>query len=228
MSRLTSYLESLMHKKDWLKQSATTASAYYYIGGLKIRVSDHPVGASKSDISIINPLNMRTSYLVQIKEGPEILQFSFRELKEFITHYIYISKIKKNHNKVIAMKALSKAKNQENNSKPSTISPSEVIKYSVPLSVYIKNTDTSGEGIEKLLFEIPYTSEGKPWTDLCASLKSKFPFFKSISKDAKRIIREYLFGKSSEEIESILANLHASGALSKPSQLEEYFVEENE
>ena len=36
MSRLTKYLESLMSKKDSLKQAETTSSIYYIIDGLEL------------------------------------------------------------------------------------------------------------------------------------------------------------------------------------------------
>ena len=93
MSRLTKYLESLMSKKDSCKEAKTTSSIYYSIDGVKIRVSDHFTIDYSNDISIINPLNESTTYLVQIKEGPQVLQFSLKDLKVFISNYCYIKKI---------------------------------------------------------------------------------------------------------------------------------------
>ena len=75
MSRLTKYLESLMTKSDSVKDSQTTHSSYYRIQGLEIGVSDHFPEASNISchIRIVNLLNAKTVYLVQVKEGPQIL-----------------------------------------------------------------------------------------------------------------------------------------------------------
>lgn len=91
MSHISKYLESLMTKKDKMSNSNTTNSSYYKIGKLKIGLSDHFPEAAKisCDIRIVNPLNAKTVYLVQIKEGPQILTFNLAGLKTFISNYIY-------------------------------------------------------------------------------------------------------------------------------------------
>lgn len=95
MSRLTKYLESLMTKSDSVKDSQTTHSSYYHIQGLKIGVSDHFPEASNISchIRIVNPLNAKTVYLVQVKEGPQILTFNLAGVKTFISNYLYVKKI---------------------------------------------------------------------------------------------------------------------------------------
>lgn len=97
MSRLTKYLESLMTKSDSVKDSQTTHSSYYRIQGLKIGVSDHFPEASNISchIRIVNPLNAKTVYLVQVKEGPQILTFNLAGVKTFISNYLYVKKIQR-------------------------------------------------------------------------------------------------------------------------------------
>ena len=72
-----------MTKKDAICDSQTTNSKYYTIGKAKIGLSDHFPEASKitCDVRIVNPLNAKTVYLVQVKEGPQILTFNLAELK---------------------------------------------------------------------------------------------------------------------------------------------------
>lgn len=96
MSYISKYLESLMTKKDAICDSQTTNSRYYTIGKAKIGLSDHFPEASKitCDVRIVNPLNAKTVYLVQVKEGPQILTFNLAGVKTFISNYLYIKEIK--------------------------------------------------------------------------------------------------------------------------------------
>lgn len=96
MSYISKYLESLMTKKDAICDSQTTNSKYYTIGKAKIGLSDHFPEASKitCDVRIVNPLNAKTVYLVQVKEGPQILTFNLAGVKTFISNYLYIKEIK--------------------------------------------------------------------------------------------------------------------------------------
>ena len=84
-----------MTKSDSVKDSQTTHSSYYHIQGLKIGVSDHFPEASNISchIRIVNPLNAKTVYLVQVKEGPQILTFNLAGVKTFISNYLYVKKI---------------------------------------------------------------------------------------------------------------------------------------
>lgn len=104
MSYISKYLESLMTKKDKVTNSQTTNSVYYNIGKLKIGISDHFPEAAKitCDIRIVNPLNAKTVYLVQVKEGPQILTFNLAGLKTFISNYLYIREIKELKKEVIS------------------------------------------------------------------------------------------------------------------------------
>jgi hypothetical protein len=99
MSRLTKFIESLQ-KDVKIKESKTTASQYFELGSVKIRVSDHFSNTNESHIQIINPINSGTLYLVQIKEGMQILSFSFSEVKTFIQNNLWISNIKKSNSDV--------------------------------------------------------------------------------------------------------------------------------
>lgn len=94
---------------------ATTNSQYYKIGDLKIGVSDHFPEASNISchIRIVNPLNAKTVYLVQVKEGPQILTFNFAGVKTFISNYIYVKQIQKLNSEVKANRTTVKNKKKE-------------------------------------------------------------------------------------------------------------------
>ena len=87
---------------------ATTNSQYYKIGDLKIGISDHFPEASNISchIRIVNPLNAKTVYLVQVKEGPQILTFNFAGVKTFISNYMYVKQIQKLNYEVKVNKTL--------------------------------------------------------------------------------------------------------------------------
>lgn len=112
MSYISKYLESLMTKKDAISDSQTTNSKYYTIGKAKIGLSDHFPEASRitCDIRIVNPLNAKTVYLVQVKEGPQILTFNLAGVKTFISNYLYIKEIKNLNKKVKENNAKGKKK----------------------------------------------------------------------------------------------------------------------
>ena len=99
MSRLTKFIESLQ-KDVKIKESKTTASQYFELGSVKIRVSDHFSDSSDCAIQIVNPINSKTLYLVSIKEGKQLLSFDFASVKTFIQNYLWISNIKKSNKDV--------------------------------------------------------------------------------------------------------------------------------
>lgn len=107
MSRLTKFIESLQ-KDVKIKESKTTASQYFELGSVKIRVSDHFSDSSDCAIQIVNPINSKTLYLVSIKEGKQLLSFDFASVKTFIQNYLWISNIKKSNKDV--QKEVAKAK----------------------------------------------------------------------------------------------------------------------
>ena len=115
MSYISKYLESLMTKKDAICDSQTTNSKYYTIGKAKIGLSDHFPEASKitCDIRIVNPLNAKTVYLVQVKEGPQILTFNFAGVKTLISNNIYVKQIQKLNREVKANRTTVKNKKKE-------------------------------------------------------------------------------------------------------------------
>lgn len=98
MSYITKHLESLMTKSDKVQDSQTTSSKYYTIGGILVRVGDHFSTKLKSnkrspDIDIVNPINASTMYIVQVKEGLNLMYFSLKDLKKFIENYRLIRNI---------------------------------------------------------------------------------------------------------------------------------------
>lgn len=123
MSYISKYLESLMTKKDTICDSRTTNSKYYTIGKAKVGLSDHFPEASKitCDIRIVNPLNAKTVYLVQVKEGPQILTFNLAGVKTFISNYLYIKEIK-NLNKEVK-------RNNANNKSTKKATKTSSVKY---------------------------------------------------------------------------------------------------
>lgn len=94
MSRLTKWIESL-EKNVQTIESKTTSSKYYIVNNVKLRISDHFTARDES-IQIVCPINNGTTYLVTIPEGVQVLTFKFSELKTFIQHYLYISRIGQN------------------------------------------------------------------------------------------------------------------------------------
>lgn len=92
---ITEWLNSLT-PEDYA-ESLTTSSVYYVIKGMKIRLADHFTPHPKdSDVQIICPINNSNIYVVTIKEGLQILGFSsLKKLKEFLTTYALIFKVKK-------------------------------------------------------------------------------------------------------------------------------------
>lgn len=107
MSYITKHLESLMTKSDKVQDSQTTSSKYYTIGGTLVRVGDHFSTKNKSnkrspDIDIVNPINASTIYIVQVKEGPNLMYFSLKDLKKFIENYRLVKSIS-NKGKVVEL-----------------------------------------------------------------------------------------------------------------------------
>lgn len=118
MSYISKYVESLMSKTDKKQSALTTKSLYYEIGNVIIRISDHFASPSqKPDIDIVNPLNAKTLYLVQVKDGPQLLQFKLAELKAFIKNFLYIQQIKSLNAEVQTNKKVVSKKLQENKAK---------------------------------------------------------------------------------------------------------------
>lgn len=93
MSRLTKWIESLQ-KKVIIKEAVTSASVYYKVNGTKIRISDHFAETNNTaHLQVVIPFNSRTVYLVRIKEGANIMTFTFAECKQFISNYLMIRAI---------------------------------------------------------------------------------------------------------------------------------------
>lgn len=188
MSRITKYLESLMSSKDKISQSKTTVSEYYTIDGIKIGVSDHFPSATniKCDIRIVNPLNSKTVYLVQVKEGPQILQFSFKDVKMFISNYTYVKKIA----------GLNKEVKENRKTLASVPAPTTA---SVP-----------GNRIPSTVAELssaPFTQEGITWVNLSTIIRVDYPWFKNMSVNKKSVLRKTFWKKDVNQILSICGEL---------------------
>lgn len=148
MSRLTKFLESLMSKSDSVCNAVTTNSQYYKIGDLKTGVSDHFPEASNISchIRIVNPLNAKTVYLVQVKEGPQILTFNFAGVKTFISNYMYVKRIQKLNSEVKVNRTTVKNKKKEADLTCNKFDNSnwtafwEAVKKKVPFYTSIMNT----------------------------------------------------------------------------------------
>lgn len=93
-------------------------------------MSDHFPEASNISchIRIVNPLNAKTVYLVQVKEGPQILTFNFAGVKTFISNYMYVKRIQKLNSEVKVNRTTVKNKKKE------------AVKKKVPFYTSIMNT----------------------------------------------------------------------------------------
>lgn len=240
MSRITKYLESLMKKKDYIRQSETTSSVYYFIDKIKIRVSDHFTSSSKCDISIVNPMNNSTTYLVQIKEGPQVLQFSLKDLKTFISNYCFIRRIQvmnKEVQNVKKEKVKEKAEKKEEekkreeavlNRKLEDTSLSKTFAEAI-LTAQRNAKSKKEKKIPYILSIIPFTSDGSTWLELTARLNATFPRYSLLTKRCKEALRKFLYKRSNEEIDSVMTYLFEHKELIiNADRLKYYFLyEEN-
>lgn len=232
MSRLTKYLESLMSKKDSLKQAETTSSIYYIIDGVKIRVSDHFSTNLASDISIINPLNQGTTYLVQVKEGPQILQFSLKDLKVFISNYCYVRKIAAlnkevkvaQQNRAANLKAQEKREVESQLLKP-LVANAKTFDEAL-LEAQSKAKTKKEKNLNYLMSRLPFTSDGLTWLEITTKLSELFPKYQTISKGCKNVLREYLYNRSTAEIKDLMIYLFNNNKLDNTDRLKHYFTYE--
>lgn len=235
MSRLTKYLESLMGKKDSLKQAETTSSVYYFIDGVQIRVSDHFSTNLASDISIINPLNQSTTYLVQVKEGPQILQFSLKDLKVFISNYCYVRKIASlnrevksaQQNRAMNLKAQVKLEKKEVEGAmvKALVSNAKTFNEAL-LEAQSKAKTKKQKNLTYLLSRLPFTSDGLTWLEITTHLSKLFPKYATISKGCKGVLKEHLYNRSTQDIKEVMTYLFDNGKFDDSDKLEYYFLHE--
>ena len=222
-----------MSKKDSLKQAETTSSIYYIIDGVKIRVSDHFSTNLASDISIINPLNQGTTYLVQVKEGPQVLQFSLKDLKIFISNYCYVRKIAflNKEVKVAQQNRAANLKAQANQEKREV--ESQLLKplvanaktFKEALLEAQKNAKTKKEkNLNYLFSRLPFTKEGLTWLEITTKLSELFPKYQTISKGCKNVLRDYLYDRSIEEIKDLMIYFFNNDKFSNSDKLKHYFL----
>ena len=237
MSRLTKYLESLMSKKDSLKQAETTSSIYYFIDGVQIRVSDHFSTNLASDISIINPLNQSTTYLVQVKEGPQILQFSLKDLKVFISNYCYVRKIAvlnkevkvARQNRATSLKA--QAQQEEKREiesqllKPLISTNAKTFKEAL-LEAQSKAKNKKEKNLNYLVSRLPFTKDGLTWLEITTKLSELFPKYQTISKGCKNVLKDYLYNRSTDEIKDLMVYFINNDKFNDSDKLKHYFLYE--
>lgn len=236
MSRLTKYLESLMSKKDSSKQAETTSSIYYFIDGVQIRVSDHFASNLSSDISIVTPLNQGTSYLVQVKEGPQILQFSLKDLKVFITNYCFVKKIASlnkevkvaQQNRILSLKAQAKVEQREVESAviKTLVTQAKTFNDAL-LEAQSKAKTKKQKNLTYLLSRLPYTTDGLTWLEITTQISRLFPKYAAISKGCRNVLRDYLYNRSSEEIKELMTYLFDNNKFDDSDKLKYYFLYED-
>lgn len=235
MSRLTKYLESLMSKKDSLKQAETTSSVYYFIDGVQIRVSDHFSTNLASDISIINPLNQSTTYLVQVKEGPQILQFSLKDLKVFISNYCYVRKIASlnrevksaQQNRAMNLKAQAKLEKKEVEGAMAKALVSNAKTFNEALlEAQSKAKTKKQKNLNYLVSRLPFTKDGLTWLEITTKLSELFPKYQTISKGCKNVLRDYLYNRSTDEIKDLMIYFFNNNKFDDSDKLKHYFLYE--
>nr|DAN43675.1 MAG TPA: hypothetical protein [Caudoviricetes sp.] len=195
MSYISKYVESLMSKKDKLKNSVTTKSAYYTIGNTVIRISDHfSVNLGGWNIDIVNPLNAKTVYLVKVKEGPQILTFNLAGVKTFISNYLYIREIKALNKEVQT--------NISNNKKKVEKAKAEVVVTKTPLTCIYGNQ--------------------KVWCDFWNEVSQRVPKYSNVMNAAKRTEVYLAFkGATVEVVAEKLKEAIEAGILYKESSASE-------
>lgn len=232
-----------MSKKDSYKEARTTSSIYYFIDGIKIRVSDHFPMNRSSDINIINPLNQGTTYLVQVKEGPQVLQFTLKDLKVFISNYSYVKKIASLNKEVKVAKQEFK---QEEEKKKEDLKKEELKKelelkdisklksatFKEALSEAM-NSLSGQKGKKKkqrtlayLYSTVPFTKDGLTWIEITSQFRLLFPQYSNISKNCKEVLRKYFYNRSSDEIKEVMAYLFDNSKFDDSNKLEYYFLYE--
>ena len=66
-------------------EASSTYSFYYYVGNLKIRVSDHfKDNEDNSDLYIINPVNKSKTYIVTIPGSKKVLNWNAQQIINYI------------------------------------------------------------------------------------------------------------------------------------------------
>lgn len=225
-----------MSKKDSSKQAETTSSIYYFIDGVQIRVSDHFSTNLASDISIINPLNQSTTYLVQVKEGPQILQFSLKDLKVFISNYCYVRKIAAlnkevkvaQQNRATSLKVQAKQEKREIESqllKPLVSTNAKTFNEAL-LEAQSKAKTKKEKNLNYLVSRLPFTSDGLTWLEITAKLSTLFPKYSTITKGCKNVLRDYLYNRSTDEIKDLMVYFFNNNKFDDSDKLKHYFLYE--
>lgn len=187
-----SYISKYVSKKDKLKNSVTTKSAYYTIGNTVIRISDHfSVNLGGWNIDIVNPLNAKTVYLVKVKEGPQILTFNLAGVKTFISNYLYIREIKALNKEV-----------QTNNKKKVEKAKVKAVVTKTPLTCIYGNQ--------------------KVWCDFWNEVSQRVPKYSNVMNAAKRTEVYLAFkGATVEVVAEKLKEAIEAGILYKESSASE-------
>lgn len=88
------YIKRYLKTFDGVEVTECINSAYYKIGNIKIRLSNHSKKqtkvTNKFDISIVQPVNDNKQYIVTIRGSLAMNIMNLTETKEFIRNYILI------------------------------------------------------------------------------------------------------------------------------------------
>lgn len=97
-SGFTRFMRTLYSDVE-VKRSNSTETVYYIFPELKVRISMHTkldIQSSDSDLDIVVPMvSMSDVYVVRLKDNLSFLTLTLKELKEFVRHEYFLSKLNK-------------------------------------------------------------------------------------------------------------------------------------
>lgn len=97
-SGFTRFMRTLYSDVE-VRRSNSTETVYYIFPELKIRISMHTkldFQSADSDLDIVVPMvSMSDVYVVRLKDNLSFLTLTLKELKEFIRHEYFLSKLNK-------------------------------------------------------------------------------------------------------------------------------------
>ena len=97
-SGFTRFMRTLYSDVE-VRRSNSTETVYYIFPELKVRISMHTkldIQSSDSDLDIVVPMvSMSDIYVVRLKDNLSFLTLTLKELKDFIRHEYFLSKLNK-------------------------------------------------------------------------------------------------------------------------------------
>lgn len=115
MTKLEKWLIKVSNNK--IIEAKTTYSKYYYIGYLKIRVSDHFSFDTDADICITIPLNGGTKYCVSVPNSQMCFLWTAKQIIDFVNQFMFYKQLVTKNNKTIEHKLELNTDNLEFNKK---------------------------------------------------------------------------------------------------------------